>query len=113
MAVYVSNITIPAGEDFEQVFILENLITNSSFDLSNYEIYSSLKKHSESLNTTATFDVEILDELLGIVQISLASSITSEIRPGRYSYDILINNGGVKKRAVEGSALVTGGVTKI
>ena len=45
MAVYVSNITIPIGEDFEQVFVLENNIGNSTFDLSNYAARSFLKKH--------------------------------------------------------------------
>jgi hypothetical protein len=113
MAVYVSNITIPSGDDFDQTFLLENIITNSSFDLSNYTIYSHLKKHPESLTKSATFDVEILDVELGMIQISLASSITSQLKPGRYSYDILIDNGQKKERVIEGSALVTGGVTKI
>ena len=111
MAVYVSNITIPVGEDFEQVFNLENAIDNSSFNLNNYTAKSHLKKHPESLNIAATFEVSFPNRQDGEIMLSLGSSITSTLKPGRYSYDVLINNGVKSKRAVEGSALVTAGVT--
>ena len=111
MAVYVSNITIPIGEDFEQVFVLENTIGNSTFDLSTYDARSFLKKHPSSLNKTAVFQVTFTNENAGELAISLGSSITSLLKPGRYSFDILIDNGIKKKRVVEGSALVTAGVT--
>ena len=111
MAVYVSNIIIPSGEDFTQTFVLENAIGNSSFDLTDYTVRSHLKKHPVSLNITAEFEVEIVGSESGIIVLSLASSITSQIKPGRYSYDIIIDDGESKKRVVEGSALVTGGVT--
>lgn len=113
MAVYVSNITIPSGEDFEQTFVLESAVNNSTFDLTNYSAYAQLKKHPSSLNVTADFQVSFINESAGELVLSLASSITSTIKPGRYSYDILIDDGIKLKRVVEGSALVTGGVTKI
>lgn len=111
MAVYVSNITIPIGEDFEQTFTLENSISNSYFNLSNYTAKSYLKKHPSSLNTSAIFGVIFTNQEAGEFVISLGSSITSSLKPGRYSYDILIDDGMKKKRVVEGSALVTAGVT--
>ncbi len=111
MAVYVSNITIPAGEDFEQTFTLENAVDDSYFDLNSYSAKSHLKKHPSSLNTTAVFQITFTNRQAGEILISLGSSITSSIRPGRYSYDIVIDDGSKKKRVVEGSALVTAGVT--
>jgi hypothetical protein len=111
MAVYVRNITIPVGEDFEQPFVLENTIGNVSVDLSNYTAKSLLKKHPSSLNTSARFGITFTNREAGELVISLGSSITSSLKPGRYSYDILIDNGIKKKRVVEGSALVTAGVT--
>ena len=111
MAVYVSNITIPVGEDFEQTFVLENTIGNISFDLSNYTAKSYLKKHPSSLNTSARFGIIFTNQEAGELVISLGSSITSTLKPGRYSYYILIDDGIKKKRVVEGSALVTAGVT--
>lgn len=111
MAVYVSNITIPAGEDFEQTFTLENAVDESYFNLDNYSAKSHLKKHPSSLNTTAVFGVSFVNRQTGTIVLSLGSTITSNIKPGRYSYDIVIDNGVKKTRVVEGSALVTAGVT--
>ena len=43
----------------------------------------------------------------------MGSSLTSELKPGRYVYDLVIVDGsGVKTRAVEGTVLVRGGVTR-
>jgi hypothetical protein len=111
MAVYVSNVTIPCGADFEQIFNLEEA-SGIPLDLTNYTGTSELKKHPLSLKKTATFTVSFVGSRTeGKVQISLASSVTSQIRPGRYSYDILLNSGTSIIRVVEGSALVTAGVT--
>jgi len=109
MAVYVSNITIPAGEDFEETFTIENYNNNTLFDLTGYTAKSHLKKHPSSLNTTAVFVISFPNP--SKIKISLGSTITSVLKPGRYSYDIFIDNGSKKRKAVEGSALVTAGVT--
>lgn len=111
MTIYVSNIIIPIGEDFEQTFTLENSISNSYFNLSGYTARSHLKKHPQSLTTTAIFDITVTNEAAGEIVLSLGSSITSSLKPGRYSYDILLDDGIKKKRLVEGSALVIAGVT--
>lgn len=112
MSVYVCNITIPCGEDFEQTFTLENIVDDSPFILTDYVAKSHLKKHPSSLTTSAVFDVSISNSLSGQILISLGSTVTSELKPGRYSYDIIIDDGLKKKRVIEGSALVTAGVTK-
>ena len=71
-----------------------------------------MKKHPASLNDTATFSVSIVNALLGQLKISLGSATTKDIKPGRYSYDILLNDGSIKTRIVSGSAIVTAGVTR-
>lgn len=111
MSAYVSNITMSSGEDFDRVFILKNAANNSYIDLTSCAARSFLKKHPSSLNVTAVFDVEILDDVYGELKISLASSVTSTIKPGRYSYDILLDDGEKKQKVVEGSALVVAGIT--
>lgn len=111
MAVYVSNITIPAGEDYEKTFILKNDVDDSFFNLNTYSANSHLKKHPESLNVTAIFEVSFPNRDNGEILLSLGSTITSSLKPGRYSYDIVVDNGVKKKRVVEGSVLVTAGVT--
>jgi len=111
MAAYISNIIIDAGADFNQIFTLEGS-NNSALNLSGYTATAKMKKHPASLNDTATFSVSVVNALLGQLKISLGSATTKDIKPGRYSYDILLNDGSVKTRIVSGSAIVTAGVTR-
>ncbi len=110
MAAYISNIIIDAGADFDQVFNLENS-ANSPLDLSGYTATSKLKKHPASLNDKASFTVSFPNRTQGQLRISLGSTITSILKAGRYSYDVLLNDGSLKTRIVSGSAIVTAGVT--
>jgi hypothetical protein len=112
MAVYVSNLVINAGADFNQSFTLESYSNNSPLNLIGYTISSQLRKHSGSSNYI-DFNSEIVNSTAGQIQIGLASSITSTIRPGRYVYDIVVTNyDGLKSRVVEGMVLVREGATK-
>jgi hypothetical protein len=110
MAIYVSNITIPGGADFNQTFFLES-VSNTPLNLTGYTGYAKLKKSPASLNTSASFVVSFPNAVAGKVKISLGSTTTSSLRPGRYCYDILLDSGSTKTRVVEGSALVTSGIT--
>jgi hypothetical protein len=111
MTVYVSNIVINAGSDFSQTFNLET-DANSPLNLTGYTGSALMKKHPASLGTTASFVVSFPDRIFGQVVLSLGSSITSNLKPGRYCYDVLLNsNVNVKSRVVEGSAIVTAGIT--
>jgi hypothetical protein len=111
MSVYVSNITIPSGADFDQTFILEDS-SGGILDLTGYTAASILKKHPESSKVAAVFEIIFpIARRTGQLKIALASSITSSLKPGRYCYDILIDDGQERSRVIEGSALVTAGVT--
>ena len=110
MAAFVSNIVVDVGADFNQTFNLEGS-NNAPLDLTGYTGASIMKKHPSSLSTTATFSVSFPNRTQGQVKISLGSTITNGLKAGRYSYDLLLNDGSTKTRVVEGSALVTAGVT--
>ena len=110
MAAFVSNIVIDVGADFNQTFNLEGS-NNAPLDLTGYTGASIMKKHPSSLSTTATFSVSFPNRTQGQVKISLGSTITNGLKAGRYSYDLLLNDGSTKTRVVEGSAIVTAGVT--
>ena len=112
-ASYVRNIIINSGTDFTQTFDFETT-ANTPLDLTGYTAYSSIKKSPASSKTTANFVVSFTNISFGKLTISLGSSITSTIRSGRYCYDILlINASSVKSRVVEGSAIVTAGITTV
>ena len=111
MAAYVSNIVIESGANFDQSFNLENS-ANAPLDLTGYSGASMLKKHSASLTTAASLSVSFPNRTQGQLRISLGSTVTSNLKPGRYVYDILLSDASaMKTRVVEGSAIVTAGVT--
>lgn len=111
MAAYVSNIVIDIGANFDQSFNLETN-ANAPMNLTGFTGASKLKKSAMSSTTAANFVVSFPDATAGQLKISLGSSITSGLKPGRYSYDVLLTDASsIKTRVVEGSAIVTSGVT--
>lgn len=111
MAVYVSNIVIEQGFDFDTSFELEDTRTNAALDLSTASVESKLRKHYQS-TTAVSFASTVTDGDNGIVSISLNASQTVDLKPGRYVYDVKVTNAGKIFKVVEGAALVRGGVTR-
>ena len=113
MAIYVSNIVIEQGFDFDTSFQLEDTRTNNFLDLTGCATTAQIRKHSSSTNATAGFAATVSQEDRGIVSIILKASQTVLIKPGRYVYDVkIMTPTGGEYKAVEGSALVRGGVTR-
>ena len=113
MAVYVSNIVINTSTTFSQAFTLENVNTNSVLDLTGYTGRSEMRKHSGSTTGITTFTVSFPDRTNGQVNIGLTTTQTASLKPGRYVYDLLIDDGaGTIDRVVEGMAIVSQGVTR-
>lgn len=112
-AVYVSNLVINAGVDFNQTFTLEGSFTNYPLDLSTYTVEAQMRKWSGSSSATI-FTCDILEPAIsGRIQLSLTSEQTVNLKPGRYVYDVVVEDEfNVKQRVVEGMVLVTEGVTR-
>jgi hypothetical protein len=108
MLTYVSNITIPAGTDYSSTFVYIDPISKSPVNFTGYYARSMMKKSSYSSTITAEFLVTINNTE---ITLFLPSNVTSALKNGRYSYDILVNNGTTTDRIFEGSVLVTGSVT--
>jgi hypothetical protein len=107
MTVYVNNITINTGEYFSRDFYLDN-IDGTPLNLVGYAASSYIRKHPESLNPTAKFNLSFVDRNNGRIRVSLASTITAEIKPGRYVYDVLfVDNTTKKSIVIEGNVLAT------
>jgi hypothetical protein len=110
-AVYVSNLSINVGATFSQSFTLADAASDSVLDLTGYAHSAALRKHF--LATTSTpFQTTVSDPTTGVISVSMGSTLTSTLKPGRYVYDLVIETGGTKTRAVEGTVLVRGGVTR-
>ena len=111
MTVYVSNIVIEQGFDFDTSFQLEDTRTNSFLNLEGYSTEGQLRKHPGS-STAVSFATTVTSEDQGIISISLTASQTVSLKPGRYNYDIKVTAGGKEYKAIEGAALVRAGVTR-
>ena len=112
MAVFVSNIVIEQGFDFNTIFELEDTSTNNPLNLSGYSVDAQIRKTYTS-STSVSFSSTITSSSSGKIQISLGSTATTSLKSGRYVYDVKLTDslGGIVK-AVEGSALVRSGVTR-
>lgn len=114
MSVYISNIIIYTSTDFEQTFVFESEESNSRLNLTGYIGCAKLKKY-ESSTPAANFDVTVTNAELGKVAISMGSTTTSTLKPGKYFYDLLLKSPvGITSvtRVVEGTALVKKSVTR-
>lgn len=112
-AVYVNNLVVNSGADFSQLFTLEGSDTNSAFDLSGYSVSAQMRKwagSSSATSFTATIDNPATN---GKILLELTSQQTTNLKPGRYVYDVVIEDQfNIKNRVIEGMVLVTEGVTR-
>jgi len=111
MSAYTQNIFINAHSDFSHPFDVINA-TGRSVDVNNLDFASQLRKHPDSL-TAVGFVVTVLDADNGNIQISMGSTLTGSLKPGRYVYDVVstARDDGEKSIVVEGSVLVRAGIS--
>ena len=110
MSVYVRNLTIDTHSDFSENF--EMLTANNArLDLSNYTIHSHLRKVASSVGFT-TITVGVTSAADGELTLSIGSTDTGYLKPGRHVYDVLAIDGMNKKSIlVEGTVTVRQGIT--
>ena len=109
-AVYVNNIAIDAGEDFNQDYTLYET-GGKVIDLSGYRAKAQIRKHPDS-KTAVDFSISFPNRTNGILNLSIARWTSSLLKPGRYVYDVMIVKEDNKKEIViEGSALIRAGIT--
>lgn len=109
-AVYVNNIAIDAGEDWNQDYTLSET-GGKVIDLSGYRAKAQIRKHPDS-KTAIDFSISFKDRTNGILNLSIPRWTSSLLKSGRYVYDVMIVKEDNKKEIViEGSALVRAGIT--
>lgn len=112
MAVYVSNIVVNTGVDFNQVFTLEDGQSNSALNLTNFSVKAQMRKHPAATGVT-TFTSSIFNATAGQITIGLSTTSTASLKEGRYVYDVVLTDtSNVMSRVIEGSVLVKKGVTQ-
>ena len=110
MTVYRKNIVINVGETFSEDLTLLSADGSGVVDLTGFTAQSKLRK-SPTNYRFADVQVGIVNASQGLVNISIASTITKFLQGGRHVYDVvLIRPSGFKLVAVEGNALVRSGI---
>jgi hypothetical protein len=111
MSIYVTNLIIYTGTDFEQTFTLADS-GNKILDLTGYSGCCEMKKYEQSVSASS-FVLSFLDPLQGIIKISMGSSVSSLLNPGKYLYDIVLTDTeNITKRIIEGNVLIKKAVTR-
>ena len=83
MAIYVSNITIEQGYDFDTSFQLEDTRTNEPLYLVGATCEAQLRK-SYSSSTKVSFAASVSDAETGLISITMTAAKTVTLKPGRY-----------------------------
>jgi hypothetical protein len=103
-----ANIVIDQGTTFDTSVSLTDE-NGDALDLSGYSANAQIRKWYSSTNSTA-FSTALST---GTISLSLTSTQTSALEPGRYVYDIIIRSSSNSvTRVVEGIVTVTPRVTR-
>ena len=107
MASY-AELIVDQGSTFNTILTLTDDTTNLPINVSGYSINANIKKSYYSVNNTAIFTSTINDAPNGNVTISISSGTSSNIKAGRYVYDVKITSpGSIVTRVIEGILTVT------
>ena len=106
----VSNLTVDQGATFNaQIDISDD--SGNTQNLTGYSVAGQIRKSYDSTTYTA-FSASVSNATGGTVSIALTAAQTNALISGRYVYDVKILNAGREYKAVEGTALIRGGVTR-
>jgi len=110
---YVVNLNIDTNTSFSQSFNLAN-DNNAPLNLNNYNIKSQLRKHPQSTSYVNFIATAISPASQGVISIKLDPQSTNNLKPGRYMYDVIIENVSTneKIKVVQGSVIVSNSITR-
>ena len=111
MAIY-ANLVVDQGSDFFTQITVEGSDGNI-FDLTSYIARGQVRK-TYSSTTSYDLNASILNPTSGLINISLSSTQTAGMRPGRYVYDVeIVDAQNVVTRVVEGQVEISARVTRV
>jgi hypothetical protein len=112
MASYVE-LFLDQGTTFNNVITLTDDITNANINISGYSVRSQMRRSYYSINATAEIVCSITNAPNGQITMSLPAANTSNIKPGRYLFDVDTTDPyGTVNRVLEGIITVTPRVTR-
>ena len=108
----IAYLDIDQGSDFTAVMELEN-DDGTPMNLLGFNVYSQFRKSYMS-SIGHSFNSTVEDSALGKIKLELLGAVSSNIKPGRYMYDVeIVSSTGNKTRVVEGIVTINPEITKI
>lgn len=103
---------IDQGSDFSVEFTLQN-DDGTPMNLISYSAYAQFRK-SASSTQSHSFTVQIPTPSNGKIKLLLSGATSTEIKPGRYFYDVEIVSAatGARSRVIEGLLTLNAEITK-
>ncbi len=113
MAVFSTNLVIYTHTDFEQTFLLEDSQSNSAKDLTGFSGTARFKRQiQQNTMKSQSFNLSFPNRSLGKVRLGLTATQSAVIKPGKYFYEVILNDGNdVLEKVVEGIMIVKQPVT--
>jgi len=113
MAAGTYNFTLEQGTTFVRSLTLQE--NGSAMNLTGYSVASQMRSTHDSSTVVGTFACSLSNATGGIIQMGMASGVTTNIEEGIYVYDVEITSssgGGTVKRILQGTVTVTPEVTR-
>ena len=87
MAAYVE-LYIDQGTTFNNIINLTDDVTNTPINVSGYVISSQIRRSYYSANISANITCTLSNVANGEITMSMTAANTSNIKPGRYLFDV-------------------------
>lgn len=85
----------------------------SPINVTNYIFSSALKKSYDSTLNTASFIIQVVSQANGNLRFTLSSSVTANIKAGRYLFDVKqTDSGNTTTRILEGIIRINPQITR-
>lgn len=112
MAAYVE-LYIDQGTTFNNIINLTDDVTNTPINVSGYVISSQIRRSYYSANISANITCTLSNVANGEITMSMTAANTSNIKPGRYLFDVkTLDTSNQTSRVLEGIITVTPSCTR-
>jgi len=89
-------------------------VNGQPYDLNGFTVRSQARRSYYSSNASITFVSSVVDANNGIIRLSANSAVTSNVRPGKLVYDVLLTETSTNNvtRIIEGQIFISPAATK-
>ena len=75
--------------------------------MTHFKQYTNTYNHGEYV-----FETAFTNRTLGKIRIAMANTATAKLEPGKFFYDVLLNDGSSVESVIEGQVIVKRSVTR-